>query len=98
MTTEELQASIGKRVCVKTLTGSVCGRLDFAGQNENFPTWGFQVTVGGMPMQNIEPKDVALFVPRELVKKEKEVSSEQITEIFNEAKEKFGTTLQKLSE
>jgi hypothetical protein len=97
MNLEELQSSIGKRVSVKTNSGVICGILQFAGKNEFLPSWGFQLTVGGMPIQNVDPNNVSLAIERPLIRK-KEVSTEQIDNLFNEAKEKFGSTLQKLSE
>lgn len=69
MTKEELEASIGKRVCVKTKQGTVCGVLQFAGMNEYLPSYGYQVTIDRLPVPNINPVDVSLQSPQWKIRK-----------------------------
>ena len=94
MTNQEIQDSIGKRICVKHNGINLCGILSFAGENTNFPSWGYQLTVDGMPVTNVDINTVSLFVPREKIIKQ--VSEDKILELAKEAFSKYGSTLEKL--
>lgn len=97
MNLEQLQSSIGKRVSVKMADKSVvCGVLQFAGNNENFPSWGLQLTIDRMPITNVDVNNIELQAERVVIREKAVVSTEQIDEIAKEAFTKFGTTFDKL--
>lgn len=52
---------LGKRISVKTKTGTIAGICQFIGNNEFFPSWGLQVTVSRMPLTNVEIKNISLI-------------------------------------
>jgi hypothetical protein len=61
MTLEQGQQLLGKRVLVKTKTGEVGGIMEFLGYNNRFPSWGLQITIGRMPIQNISLSDIQVL-------------------------------------
>lgn len=61
MTLEQGQQLLGKRVLVKTKTGDVGGIMEFLGYNDMFPSWGLQITIGRMPIQNISLSDIKVL-------------------------------------
>lgn len=96
MTKEEIQDSIGKMVCVKHNGTEICGELQFAGENPNFASWGFQLTIDRMPIPNVDVNTVSLCIERESIVKKRIVSEEEILKLAKEAKDRFGSTLEKL--
>ena len=52
---------LGKRVIVKTKDGEFGGICTFIGENEYFPSWGLQVTVGRCPLNNVLIKNIKLI-------------------------------------
>ena len=61
MTLEQGQQLLGKRVLVKTKTGEVGGIMEFLGYNNWFPSWGLQITIGRLPIQNISLSDIKVL-------------------------------------
>ena len=59
---EELNAKfLNKRILVIDNTGkTIGGKCTFIGFNSLFPSWGLQVTVGRMPITNVNPKNIKL--------------------------------------
>jgi hypothetical protein len=53
---------LGKKVEVIGDGGRYVGVVDFIGYNQFLPSYGFQVTLGRMPVTNVDPKSIKLFI------------------------------------
>lgn len=51
---------VGKRISVIGDVGKVVGKCDFLGYNEFFESWGFQATIGRMPVLNVRINSIRL--------------------------------------
>lgn len=61
-TIEGIQKWIGKRVLViDSKNVKIGGILEYVGYNENFPSWGIQVTIGRLPITNVDLDNVSLI-------------------------------------
>ena len=57
---------LGKRILVPWIDndgnlGFVGGKCEFIDYNPKFPSWGLQVTVSRMPIQNVDPSKIRLI-------------------------------------
>jgi hypothetical protein len=53
---------LGKKVEVIGDGGRYVGVADFIGYNQFLPSYGFQVTLSRMPVTNVDPKSIKLFI------------------------------------
>lgn len=72
MNIKELQEKyLGKKISVPYKGHPMCknmyedarigGICDFIGINEHIPEWGLQVTIGRMPLSNVDPLTIKLL-------------------------------------
>lgn len=56
------QEFLGKRISVLTESNERwVGTCQFIGYNENFPSFGFQVTLDRMPIRHVKPSSIKIL-------------------------------------
>lgn len=56
------QEFLGKRISVMTESNEKwIGTCQFIGYNENFPSFGFQVTLNRMPIRHVNPNSIKIL-------------------------------------
>lgn len=62
MTDKELQDNyLGKRIRVPFRDSTVTGICKFIGHNPHLPTWELQVTIGRLPISNVDETKIELI-------------------------------------